>query len=63
MWTGIAQSEETLATGWMVRGSIPDGKEVFRALPDRPWSLPILFPGGNVPRAWPQPPTPNYRQG
>jgi hypothetical protein len=41
------------ATGWMVRGSNPDGGEIFRTCPDRPWGPPRLlynryrvFPGG-----------------
>ena len=33
----VAQSVYRLATGWTVRGSNPDGDEIFRTCPDRPW--------------------------
>jgi len=53
MWAGIAQSVWRLATGWTVRRWNPDGGEIFRTHPDRPWGLPNLlyigyrvFPGG-----------------
>ena len=43
------------ATGWTVRGSNPDGGEIFLTCPDRPWSPPSLlydgyriFPGGKL---------------
>ena len=29
-WAGIAQSEQRIATGWMVRGSNPGGDTFFR---------------------------------
>jgi len=39
--------------GWAVRGSNPDGGEIFHTCPDRPWGPPSLlykgyrvFPGG-----------------
>ena len=35
-WAGIAQSVSRLATGWTVRGSNPDGGEIFGTRPDRP---------------------------
>ena len=57
--TGIAQSVQRLATGWSVRGSSPDGGEIFRTRPDRSWGPPSLlyngyrvFPGGKADGAW-----------
>ena len=56
-WAAIAQSVWRLATGWTVWGSNPDGEEIFRTRPDRPWGPPSLlyngyrvFPGGKVGR-------------
>jgi hypothetical protein len=46
LWAGIAQSVQRLATGWKVRGSNPDGGEIFRTFPDRPWGLPSLLYNG-----------------
>ena len=50
----------------MVRGSNPDGGEIFRTLPDRPWGPPSLlykgfrvFPGDKADGAWRWPPTPS----
>ena len=44
--------------GWAVRGSNPDGGEIFRTSPERPWGPPSLlyngyrvFPGG---KEWPE---------
>jgi hypothetical protein len=52
-WAGLAQSVLRISTGWTVRGSNPDGGEIFRTCPDRPWGPPIIlyngywvFPGG-----------------
>jgi hypothetical protein len=49
----IAQPLYRLAKGWTVRWSNPDGGEIFRNCPDRPWGPPSLlkngyrfFPGG-----------------
>jgi hypothetical protein len=49
----VAQPIYRLATGWTVLGSNPDGVEIFRTCPDRPWGPPNLlyngyqvFPGG-----------------
>jgi hypothetical protein len=42
-WAGIAQSVQRLATGWTVRGSNPDGGEIFRTRPDRRWGPPSLL--------------------
>jgi hypothetical protein len=46
-------------TGWTVRGSNPDGDEIFRTHPDGPWGPPSLlyngyrvFPGGKAAGAW-----------
>jgi hypothetical protein len=48
----VAQSVQRLAKGWTVRGSNPDGGEIFRTRPDRPWGPPShlyngyrVFPG------------------
>jgi hypothetical protein len=56
---GVAQSVQRLATGWTVRGSNPNGGEIIRIGPDRPWGPPSLlyngyrtFPGGKAARAW-----------
>ena len=57
----IAQSVERLATGWTVRGSNPDGGEIFRTRPDRPWGslcllydrIAVLSSGGKAAGAWP----------
>jgi hypothetical protein len=56
---GIAQSVKRLATGWTVRGSNPDGDEIFRTRPDRTWVPPSLlyngyrvFPGGKAAGAY-----------
>ena len=50
----------------MVRGSNPDGGEIFRTSPDRPWrpSSPLynghrVFPGGKAAGTWRWPPTPS----
>ena len=43
---GIAQSVQRLATGWKVRGSNPDGGEIFRTRPDRPWGPPTFLYNG-----------------
>jgi len=46
---GIAQSLQRLATGWTVRGSNPDGGEIFRTCPGRPLGPPsILYNGYRV---------------
>jgi hypothetical protein len=38
-----------LATGWTIRGSNPDGGEIFRSHPDRPWGPhSILYNGYRV---------------
>ena len=37
LWAGIAQSVQQLATGCTVRGSNPEGVEIFRTSTDRPW--------------------------
>ena len=49
----VTQPVLRLATGWTVWGSNPDGGEIFRTSPDRPWGPPSLlyngcwvFPGG-----------------
>ena len=42
----VAQSVQRLATGWTVRGSNPDGGEIFRTCPDRPWGPPSLLYNG-----------------
>ena len=45
----IAQSVKRLATGWTVRGSNPDGGEIFRTRPFRPWDpLNLLYNGYRV---------------
>jgi hypothetical protein len=53
-WARIAESVQRLGTGWAVRGSNPDGGEIFRTFPDRPprstqslvqW-VRAVFPGG-----------------
>jgi hypothetical protein len=51
----VAQSVLRLVTGWTVWGSNPDGGEIFRTCPDRPWVPPSLlyngyrvFPGGRM---------------
>ena len=56
---GIAQSVQRLATGWTVRGSNPDGGEIFHTRPDLPWCPRNLlyngyrvFPGGKAAGAW-----------
>jgi hypothetical protein len=41
----VAQS--VTVTGWTVRGSNPDGGEIFRTRPDRPWGPPSLLYNGN----------------
>jgi hypothetical protein len=47
---GIAQSvSRRLATGWKVRGSNPDGVEIFRTCSHRPWvPLSLLYSGYRV---------------
>ena len=64
-WTGIAQSVYRLATGWTVQRSNPDGCEIFRSRPDRPWGPPShlydgyrVFPRTEVAGAWRWLPTP-----
>jgi hypothetical protein len=54
------------ATGWTVRGSNPDGGEIFRISPDRLLGPPsllyngyLLFPVGKAAGAWRWPPTPS----
>ena len=49
----VAQSVSRLVTGWTVRGSNPNGGEIFRTCPDRSWGPPTflyngyrVFPGG-----------------
>jgi len=56
----------TYFTGWTVRGSNPEGGEIFRTRPDLPWGPPNLlyngyqvFPGGKAAGAWRWPPTPS----
>jgi hypothetical protein len=39
----VAQSVKRLVTGWMVRGSNPDGRRDFRICLDRPWGPPSLL--------------------
>jgi hypothetical protein len=47
--TGIAQSVQRIATGWMVRGSNPGMGDFFRTCPDRPWGpLSLLYNGYRV---------------
>ena len=53
-------------TGWTVWVSNPDGGEIFRTCPDRPWGpLSLLcnwykiFPGGKAAGVWLWPPTPS----
>jgi hypothetical protein len=55
----VVQPVYRLATGWTVRGSNPDGGEIFRTRSDRPWGPPSLlyngdriFPGGKAAGAW-----------
>jgi hypothetical protein len=62
----IAQSVQRITTGWTVRGSNPDGGEIFRTCPDRLCGPPSLlykeyrvFPGGKSAGAWRWPPTPS----
>ena len=59
MWAGIAQSVQSLARGWTIRGSNAGGGDNFRTRPDRPWGPPSLlydgyrvFPGGKAAGAW-----------
>ena len=42
----VAQSVQRQATGWTARGSNPDGGEIFRTCPDRPWYPPSLLYNG-----------------
>jgi hypothetical protein len=42
----VAQSVWRLATDWTVRGSNPDGSEIFRTPPDRPWGPSSLLYNG-----------------
>jgi hypothetical protein len=42
----VAQLVLWLATGWTIRGSNPDGGEIFRTSPDRPWGPPSLMYNG-----------------
>jgi len=65
-WAGTAQSVQRPATGLAVRGSNPDGGEIFRTRPDRPWGPPSLlyngyrvFPGGKAAGPWRWPATLN----
>ena len=58
-WARIAHLVERLDTGWMVRGSNPEGGKIFRTSPERPWGPPSLlyngyrvFPGDNAAGAW-----------
>ena len=46
METGIAQSVQRLATGWVVRGSNTTEGEVFLTRLDRPWGPPSLMYNG-----------------
>ena len=49
MWPGIALSAWRLVTGWTVRGSNPDGREIFRTRPHRLWvPLRLLYNGYRV---------------
>jgi hypothetical protein len=55
----VAQSVQRLTTAWTVRGSNPDGGEIFRTHPHRPWGPPSLlynghrvFPKGKTAGAW-----------
>jgi hypothetical protein len=55
----VAQSVQRLTISWTVRGSNPDGGEIFRTRPDRRWGPPSLlysgyrvFPGGKAAGAW-----------
>jgi hypothetical protein len=57
LFTGGRDSSVGTA-GWTVRGSNPDGGEIFRTCPDRPWGPPSLlyngyrvFPGGKAAEA------------
>ena len=43
IWAGIAQSVWRLATGCTVRGSNPDGGDIFSTRPDRPWGPPSFL--------------------
>jgi hypothetical protein len=66
-WSGrVAQLLWWLTTAWTVRGSNPDGGEIFCTCPDRPWGPPSLlyngywdFPGGKEAGAWRWPPMPS----
>jgi hypothetical protein len=42
-WAGIAQSVQRLTTGWTVRGSNPDGGEIFHTCPEQPWHPPSFL--------------------
>ena len=42
----VAQSVERLVTGWTVRGSNPDGGEIFLTCPDQPWGPPSILYNG-----------------
>jgi hypothetical protein len=43
LWVRIAQSVQRPGTGWTVRGSNPDGGEIFRISPDSLWGPPSLL--------------------
>jgi len=47
-WRTVCQSFlfETITNSWTVRGTNPDGGEIFRTRPDRPWGLPSLLYSG-----------------
>jgi len=66
LFSGKAQSVERVATGWTVRGSNPDGSDIFGTRPDRLWAPPSLlcngyrvFPGGKATGTWRDPPPPS----
>ena len=56
MWTGIAQSVQRLATGWMGRDQIPAGARFsapfHTGLPSLLYNSHRVFPGGKAAGAW-----------
>jgi len=43
----VGQSVYRLVAGWMVRGSNGSSSDIFRTLPDQPWSQPSLLYDGH----------------
>jgi hypothetical protein len=61
----VIKKSATLFLAWTIRGSNPDGGEIFRTRPDRPWGPPSLlynvyrvYPGDKAARAWCWQPSP-----